>query len=313
MDTFTAFGFDCGFDWWPTIFVNGIPPNLVCCICGLVPPSIAMVPCRHVICRTCYDSCVTNNQSRCCLDGQPFLPNDAVWSTISADSILERQIRCWNSPSGCDVTGAASEVLEHFKVCQHNVITCRRCREVVAHTDIVSHIASGQCVPAIENPALGVLRVTNALSSLDRRVSSFQADLKRIADSVEMSLEKMSEHSLVLESIHCLGKTLEKGMQLNGQAAAGDTEAQAALQNNLSAVMGSLEEARGLITELKASQNRVFEVRLTDASAIRENIKSDIDALSMVSEAERKEVGEKLKRIERMMEEMSIHFSSKGS
>ncbi|KAH9374655.1 hypothetical protein HPB48_017227 [Haemaphysalis longicornis] len=86
-----AFGFGCGLDWRPTVFVNGIPSNRVCSACGLVPSNIALLPCRHLLCQSCYDRCASSG-SRCCLDGEAILADDVLWSATSADSILARKV-----------------------------------------------------------------------------------------------------------------------------------------------------------------------------------------------------------------------------
>ncbi|KAH9359670.1 hypothetical protein HPB48_013054 [Haemaphysalis longicornis] len=148
-DTLTVFGFDCGLDSRPTVFVHGISPNRVCSACGLVPSAIALLPCRHVLCQPCHDRCREICEGRCCLDGEDIVRDDVVWSTFSTHSILGRKIQCWNAANGCNVSGLASEVLDHFyKECQHHKVPCPRCRQTVFHKDIVNHIRSGSCTQA---------------------------------------------------------------------------------------------------------------------------------------------------------------------
>ncbi|XP_077550670.1 uncharacterized protein LOC144163866 [Haemaphysalis longicornis] len=305
-DTHTVFGFDCCLDWRPTVFVHGISPNRVCSACGLVPSTIAMLPCRHVLCQPCHDRC----QGRCCLDGEDIVRDDVVWSTFAADSILGRKIQCWNAAKGCNVSGLASEVLDHFnKECQHHRVPCPRCRQTVFHKDIVNHIRSGSCTQAAvtesvssETVASGVAQVIDALGSLDTRVSSMQASFQEDLRRVEGSFERALQHSSVLESVHSLDNTLKEGMQLGMLAVAVSSEAVAELRNNMRAVVASLHGVTDRVADLKTSQDRMCEVQATEGSLVRD-VKSHVDALSTASAMEREESAEKLKTLEGMVQE----------
>ncbi|KAH9359671.1 hypothetical protein HPB48_007980 [Haemaphysalis longicornis] len=305
-DTHAVFGFDCGLDWRPTVFVNGISPNRVCSACGLVPSSIALLPCRHVLCQPCHDRC----QGRCCLGGEDIVRDDVVWSTFAAESILGRKIQCWNAAKGCNVSGLASEVLDHFyKECQHHTVPCPRCRQTVFHKDIVNHIRSGSCTQAAvtesvssETVASGVAQVIDALGSLDARVASLQASFQEDLRRVEGSFERALQHSSVLESVHSLDNTLKEGMQLGMLAVAVSSEAVAELRNNMRAVVASLRGVTDRVSNLKASQDRMCEVQATEGSLIRD-VKSRVDALSTRLAAEREESAEKLKTLEGMVQE----------
>ncbi|XP_077491646.1 uncharacterized protein LOC144102209 [Amblyomma americanum] len=142
----TVFGFDSGFDWRPTCFVNPFPPSRVCSVCGLVPSSAAMLPCLHLLCQSCYEGAGAK-RNHCPFHKEPFQEEDVVWSTFSRDSILGRKVRCWNAEHGCDAEDVASAMLEHFaNACQFHVVRCPECSESVRHRDIAEHLAC-DCEP----------------------------------------------------------------------------------------------------------------------------------------------------------------------
>ncbi|KAH9374550.1 hypothetical protein HPB48_016371 [Haemaphysalis longicornis] len=90
--THTVFGFDCALDCRPTVFVDGISSNRVCSACGLVPSRIAMLPCRHVLCPSCYYRCMDNTAGKCGLDGEVIWSDGVIWSMFSGHSILGRKV-----------------------------------------------------------------------------------------------------------------------------------------------------------------------------------------------------------------------------
>ncbi|KAH9365693.1 hypothetical protein HPB48_000495 [Haemaphysalis longicornis] len=313
--THTVFGFDCALDWRPTVFVDGISSNRVCSACGLVPSRIAMLPCRHVLCQLCYDRCMANTAGKCCLDGEDILSDDVIWSTFSEHSILGRKIRCWNASIGCNVLGTAFEVLNHFnKECEHHVVLCPHCKHSISHKDIINHIQLGSCsqtamtAQLTENDTSGVALVLDALSNLDTKVSclqaTFQEDLRQIADSVERSFEGVVQHPPVLELIHGLNDKLRENRQLSCLAIAEVAEAQAVVQRNISAMAVPLEQAKRLVAELEALPDNIFKAQKMEALALRDNIRRDIGARSTVTAAERKEIVDKLKALEGMMQQI---------
>ncbi|KAK8780105.1 hypothetical protein V5799_018551 [Amblyomma americanum] len=197
--TQTAFGFVSGLDWRPTCFVNPFPSTKVCSACCLVPPSAAMLPCRHTLCLSCYGG-GAGTRNHCPVDKEPFQEEDVVWSTLSKDSILGRKVRCWNVDNGCDVVGAASAMLEHFdNACQFHVVMCsRRCKKV-PHRSFAEHLEY-ECVPcrAREEPvddnfANACMEVKEALGKILQVNASLQAKL----DSIEERLCPETNGTLV--------------------------------------------------------------------------------------------------------------------
>ncbi|XP_077490207.1 uncharacterized protein LOC144101074 [Amblyomma americanum] len=189
----TVFGFGGGIDWRPTCFVNPFPSNRVCSVCGLVPPTAAMLPCRHLLCQPCYDRSGAK-RDHCPLDEEPFQEEDVLRSTFSRDTILGRKVHCWNVENGCDAEDSASAMLEHFaNVCQFHVVSCPRCNEKVPHRDIARHQESA-CAPSCtreqqrgDNFANAFLEVKEALRKISQENASLHAKLDAFQEGLDIN------------------------------------------------------------------------------------------------------------------------------
>lgn len=214
-----VFGFGCGLDWKPTVFVNGVPPTRICAACGLVPPSTATLPCRHALCRTCYDRS-WDKHKRCPLDNEPFLKEDVVWSSFALDSLLARKIECWNASKGCDAVGSASDILEHMcNKCQYQPITCLRCKRSMSHKDVVDHLESPSCRQSPVYQQVGSETdaecpdIREALRHIEATVSALQASVE-CGTSTATGRERFRHSAMVevplVESIQSLDNTLKE-------------------------------------------------------------------------------------------------------
>lgn len=139
----TVFGYGTNLDWRPTQFVNVFSWKRVCSICGLVPSTVAMLPCCFcVLCLPCYNRDAFDS-NRCPLDGELFQEKNVVWSTFAKETVLNRRIRCWNADNGCETEGVASAMLEHFaNDCNFHAVSCSSCRGKFLHQDIANHVVS---------------------------------------------------------------------------------------------------------------------------------------------------------------------------
>ncbi|KAH7951999.1 uncharacterized protein LOC119393456 [Rhipicephalus sanguineus] len=185
--TQTLFGFDCGLDWRPTTFVKAIPSTRVCNACGLVPAKAVTLPCRHLLCLSCY--CRNGIKRNCCpLDGAVFQQEDVAISVYRKDSVLSRTVRCWNAQHGCDAEDLAPSMMKHFATdCRFHVVRCSRCYDKFLHTDLADHLQScrasssspGQ--PSGDNLVNAFLEVKDAL----RKISEENASMKARLESIE--------------------------------------------------------------------------------------------------------------------------------
>ncbi|XP_070383981.1 TNF receptor-associated factor 5-like isoform X2 [Dermacentor albipictus] len=137
----------CGFaeelDWRPLRFVEPIPAHRICDACGVLPRVTVFLPCRHVLCKSCYEQCVLDDGRACPLDGGQFLPEDAEWRDFPLQNLLGRKVKCWNEERGCNMVLAASELNKHFcNDCDHHSTSCPNCSETVLRSNVAAHLQS---------------------------------------------------------------------------------------------------------------------------------------------------------------------------
>ncbi|KAH9364265.1 hypothetical protein HPB48_022949 [Haemaphysalis longicornis] len=132
-------GFDQFLDWRPLEFVDKIPDEFVCSICGVVPAFPKRLPCRHVFCPTCYKE-ITERERICPVDRGSFLSEMVETVDSSRAGIKELRIRCPNSPHGCTVVGPLSKLHEHFlEQCRLGEVHCARCGMALPQKAAVDH------------------------------------------------------------------------------------------------------------------------------------------------------------------------------
>ncbi|XP_077543922.1 TNF receptor-associated factor 3-like [Haemaphysalis longicornis] len=306
--THTVFGFGCELDWRPTVFLDGVSSNRKCSACGVVPSTIALLSCRHVLCQPCYDRCVASD-SQCCLDGDAIRCDEVVWSTFSTESVLRRKILCWNASNGCHASGPASEILDHFyKKCEHHVVACQRCGQTIAHKDVVSHMSLGLCSQpaAVEsltsaNIDSGAAQLTASLEKLSVEVSSFQSYFeRRIASLVDSWTAALTSHCPTLESIQSLDNTIratgrlsrEILMEIGGSL-------QAKLNADTTGFKGSLQEVKNQVHGLMTTQDRIGAEAKIEVSTAVAGIKQCIKTLTESCLHERNAMRQELLRVEK--------------
>ncbi|KAH9363602.1 hypothetical protein HPB48_018271 [Haemaphysalis longicornis] len=185
----TVYGFCPDFDWWPTVFEDAFPPEMVCSACGLVCLMSGLLPCGHVLCHRCSRRCADGERCRCPLDARSHRTEDVTWAKLTTESLLDRKIRCWNAGNGCSAVGTALEILAHFNSnCQYYAVTCQRCRRSVVQKDIIDHLVSSNC--GQEQPeASPTLEGVGANSMLQ----SLQLFDKKLTESTRLSLDALKD------------------------------------------------------------------------------------------------------------------------
>ncbi|KAL1484509.1 hypothetical protein MTO96_050022, partial [Rhipicephalus appendiculatus] len=91
MPRYTLFGFLPELDWRPLHFVEPIPAFRICDACGLVPNKTLFLPCRHVVCKMCYEQCFVNDAYECPLDRVQFREQGLEWIDLSVENMLKRE------------------------------------------------------------------------------------------------------------------------------------------------------------------------------------------------------------------------------
>ncbi|KAH6922046.1 hypothetical protein HPB50_008055 [Hyalomma asiaticum] len=149
MTTWTLYGFGNGFDWRSTSFVEPLTPERVCSFCGLVCKLTALLPCSHSACTRCHSKCVERAHT-CPLDGDCFAGRPVGWVDFPEEELAQLNIHCWNATNGCEITGPAHFIVNHFqRDCQYHVVKCNSCNEDVPLPQLDDHTSS-KCLRASE-------------------------------------------------------------------------------------------------------------------------------------------------------------------
>ncbi|XP_050024531.2 uncharacterized protein [Dermacentor andersoni] len=183
----------CGFteelDWRPLRFVEPVPAHRICDACGVLPRVTVFLPCRHVLCKSCYEQCVVDDGRACPLEGGQFLEEDADWREFPLQNLLRRKVKCWNEERGCNMVLVASELNKHFcNDCDHHATSCPNCSKLVLRSSVAAHLQSKCRVSpvsltsrALEKSDIGQQAMMMALNaSLDVRVLEMKDKLDEV-------------------------------------------------------------------------------------------------------------------------------------
>ncbi|XP_077494418.1 uncharacterized protein LOC144105109 [Amblyomma americanum] len=140
---YTLVGFAPDLDWRPLQFVKPIPPIKICSACGLVRKRIALLPCMHVLCESCFMQCAQDGSHFCPHDGRQCQEEDVDWKESVVYEMLRAEVTCWNKDCGCEVVMTASEISRHFRLeCGHHYISCPKCSVRVLSSDVYLHLTT---------------------------------------------------------------------------------------------------------------------------------------------------------------------------
>ncbi|XP_070384133.1 TNF receptor-associated factor 3-like [Dermacentor albipictus] len=143
--TYTLNGFGRDLDRCPMVFLEPFSASRVCSLCAVVPEQTALLPCRDVVCRTCYDRCREMDVGACPLHTSMRInPDDIEWRVLPLSEVSKRKAWCWNAKNGCPVVTEAWDMAEHcYGACQYYNVTCMRCQKKVLQKDVVEHLRDG--------------------------------------------------------------------------------------------------------------------------------------------------------------------------
>ncbi|XP_049274279.1 TNF receptor-associated factor 6-like [Rhipicephalus sanguineus] len=140
MQRYTLSGFSYELASRPLHFAEPIPAVRICVVCGLLPHTTTFLPCRHVLCKTCYSQCLVDEIHECPLDGDKFLEKDVEWRIFPLKNLLRRKVKCWNEENGCDAIMTVSDMLKHFdEDCVRHTARCPNCSALVLCTNVCAH------------------------------------------------------------------------------------------------------------------------------------------------------------------------------
>lgn len=140
MQQYKLCGFSHELDWRPLYFAEPIPAYRICDACGLLPRTTVYLPCRHVLCKACYEQCLVVGEHACPLDAEQFCEDDADWRDFPFENLLRRKVKCWNEEHGCDAILNASDLLKHFdEDCVYHTTRCPKCSALVLCRNVCAH------------------------------------------------------------------------------------------------------------------------------------------------------------------------------
>ncbi|XP_075726820.1 uncharacterized protein LOC142768694 [Rhipicephalus microplus] len=154
MQKYTLFGFSQKLDWRPLYFSEPIPAYRICNACGLLPRTTICLPCRHVLCKACYEQCLDTDAHECPLDGEQVSAEDADWRDFPLENLLRRKVKCWNEVNGCGALVSASDLLKHFdEDCVHHSTRCPKCSALILCRNVCAHRRNNCSTHVLPNEA----------------------------------------------------------------------------------------------------------------------------------------------------------------
>nr|AIT40222.1 Tumor necrosis factor receptor-associated factor-like protein [Rhipicephalus microplus] len=221
---YTLVGFTEDLDWNPLQFVNALPKNRLCSLCGLVRKTTALLPCGHVACSFCYAQCKVADGHVCPIDGQNCPEEDVEWRDFSAENLLNREVKCWNQQHGCTLVMAASEVPKHFhRECEYHITTCPRCSATVLCRDMGEHArasCNGHAAPREMEceEKLGHAVVAEILEGVRRAVQEQAQEMKELLErACGENGTLISRLSEVSQSVNSLMESVRQGIAPVGE------------------------------------------------------------------------------------------------
>ncbi|XP_050031485.1 uncharacterized protein [Dermacentor andersoni] len=220
-------GFASGVDGRPVNFKEPLPHARVCGLCGFVPMELAVLPCLHLLCRSCLGGCAQGDGAACCpMDNTSFQVDKEVQLLSPPRVHLAKQlVSCWNASNGCGFEGPVGELLEHFeKHCSFHATTCPRCQETVTRGNLPSHYVAGCDV--VSKPRIDGGGDTAVLTQTDELLSqkAGQCSYHDLLTSIQSQINELAEaltgfNAAIVERDHrelelLPGATTEQGAQL---------------------------------------------------------------------------------------------------
>ncbi|XP_054921232.1 uncharacterized protein [Dermacentor andersoni] len=294
---YTLCGFTEELDWRPLHFLEPVPAHRICDACGVLPRKTVFLPCRDVLCISCYEQCLLDDGHACLLDGDQFLPEDAESREFPLEYLLRRKIKCWNEERGCDVVLPASELNKHFcNDCEHHATSCPKCSKLVLRSNVSAHLqskcrdyAGSLTSGAVEKSHIDEKAVMMALNaSLDVRGVEIKDRLDEVISDHIVQNDRLNEIS------HCMNTVKEALLQRpSGNSTLDHLTSQSTV--TLSSVEKRLidhsEETRVLAGTLTDSIKELKEVLQDTARTVSINCVGSVAGIGGAKDPEKKAQG----------------------
>lgn len=120
-------------------FIESVPTQKLCSLCGTVPKRLNIANCSHPFCDICL-GLIAQRSYVCPLDDFVLKPADTVQKETEEQDIGE--VFCPNKVHGCEFTGTPTDTLaRHLPECNFHQVQCRRCLAMTKHSLILDHVA----------------------------------------------------------------------------------------------------------------------------------------------------------------------------
>ncbi|KAK8762193.1 hypothetical protein V5799_026540 [Amblyomma americanum] len=119
------------------VFVEPLPNNLVCGLCGTVASRSFLLPCCHVACDYCNSFIAESG--RCPLDAGVFTEDDVLPMTFELSYFEERRVLFLTGGGKGEFTCKLSELMYYLRKCLPHLARCVKCQQYVLRIDLIDH------------------------------------------------------------------------------------------------------------------------------------------------------------------------------
>ncbi|XP_070384213.1 TNF receptor-associated factor 6-like [Dermacentor albipictus] len=259
---YTLCGFSEELDWRPLHFLEPVPAHRICDACGVLPRKTVFLPCRDVLCISCYEQCLLNDRHACLLDGDQFLPEEAEWREFPLENLLRRKVKCWNEERGCEMVLPASELNKHFCYdCEHHSTSCPKCSKLVLRSNVSAHLQS-KCRDYAVSPTSGAVEKSHidekaVMMALNASLDVRGVEIKDRLD--EVISDHIVQNDRLNEISHCMNTVKEALLQRSSGSSTLDS-----LTSQSTVTLSSVREVEKRLID-HSEETRVLAGTLTDS------------------------------------------------
>ncbi|KAH7934513.1 hypothetical protein HPB51_029120 [Rhipicephalus microplus] len=175
---YTLTGFSDFLDRRRVGFVEELPPNRVCAVCGMVPSRSLILPCGHTLCRLCRSQ--ITEQNGCPLDGRQFADADLLPVVFSEADLEQHRVLCIAGGQKCRFSGKLRDMRRHLAECVGGGVLCGKCRRSVDRSGAVAPYK--RCRREFYASPQTANDVANRVNTSLDRISCIQSNVSREAD-----------------------------------------------------------------------------------------------------------------------------------
>lgn len=134
---YTLTGFGGSLERRRVAFLEPVPSLRVCCVCGLLPYHIRMLPCGHGFCLLCEKR--TAKDKTCPTDRLKYVEDRVVSVYFALMHLERRRVRCGVAGTKCDFDGTLYDMQCHISECVADRYSCDKCCRSVVRGKAIDH------------------------------------------------------------------------------------------------------------------------------------------------------------------------------